>query len=467
MDAGGDGLRFEERMSDLEALMWALERTDPRMVPAMTMVAVLDRAPTPEGLDDRLERLTRRISRLRDRVAPGRLPMVPPRWERTPRFDVTAHVRRQATAWPGTFDDLLGAAAVVSATPFAPGRPPWELVLIEGMEGGREGLILKLHHSYTDGLGAVKLALELFDPERSPAPDPAPLPDLPGIPGRTPFGRLWDDLAYEGGRAAGVLLGAVPWAAATVRDVARDPWTWAGSAVDMLDSMRYWAHQASGPGSPIMVGRSGEIWLGALELTLADVRRAAGRAEVSVNDLFLSRAARRAGPVSRQVRSGRPHAAGGDPGQHPAGRRPGHAQPVRRPHRPRPAEPRRPGRAGPARPPDRSPRPEPARIGSAGPGPGGRARAFRGAGDLLAAGLRSMDLLASNLPGPPVPLFLAGAQLERIVPIGPRAGSALNVTLLSHCESVQIGLNADPVAIPDGDVLLDCVRAGFDEVLGA
>ncbi len=41
------------------------------------------------------------------------------------------------------------------------------------------------------------------------------------------------------------------------------------------------------------------------------------------------------------------------------------------------------------------------------------------------------------------------------------------MTLLSHCESIQIGLNMDPVAIPDGDVLLDCVRAGFDEVLGA
>ena len=466
MDAGGDGLRFEERMSDLEALMWALERTDPRMVPAMTMVAVLDRAPTPEGLDDRLERLTRRISRLRDRVAPGRLPMVPPRWERTPRFDVTAHVRRQATAWPGTFDDLLGAAAVVSATPFAPGRPPWELVLIEGMEGGREGLILKLHHSYTDGLGAVKLALELFDTERSPAPDPAPMPDLPGIPGRTPFGRLWDDLAYEGGRAAGALLGAVPWAAATVRDVARDPWTRAGSAVDMLDSLRYWAHQASGPGSPIMVGRSGEVWLGALELTLADVRRAARRAEVSVNDLFLSALLgglglyhAKYGADVHTLRVGIPVST--RPDDAPDMRNQFDALIVR-------------GPLSPADPVERARLVHQiVRHARSRPGSGllaqGPAVALRvpGGRDLLAAGLRSMDLLASNLPGPPVPLFLAGAQLERIVPIGPRSGSALNATLLSHCESIQIGLNADPVAIPDGDVLLDCVRAGFDEVLGA
>jgi diacylglycerol O-acyltransferase / wax synthase len=463
---GGDGLRFEKRMSDLEALMWALERTDPRMVPAMTMVAVLDQAPDPGHLTERLERLTRRIPRLRDRVAAGPLPMVPPRWERTPRFDASRHVRRQPAGGTGSFDDLLAAAAVISATPFPARRPPWEMVLVEGLECGHQGLILKLHHSYTDGLGAVKLALELFDVEASPALDPAPLPDLPGIPGRTPFGPLWDDLAYEGGRAAGALLGTVPWAAAALRDTARDPWKRAGSAAELLESLRYWVHQASGPGSPVMVERSGGVWLGALELTLSELRQAARRAEVSVNDVFLTALLGGLGLYHAKhgadvptLRVGIPVSTRPDEGTEM--RNQFDALLIRGPLRP----------ADPV---------ERARLvhqivhhARSRPGAGllahGPAVALHvpGARELIAAGLRSMDLMASNLPGPPIPLFLAGARLDRIVPIGPRSGAALNVTLLSHCQSVQVGINADPAAVPDGDLLLDCVRAGFDEVVGA
>ena len=399
---GGNGLRFEKRMSDLEALMWALERSDPRLVPTMTVVAVLNRAPAPEALAERLERLTQRIPRLRDRVAVSRLPMVPPRWERTPRFDVSAHVLRQPAGGAGTFEDLLSTAATATAAPHPPGRPPWELVLVEGLEGGRQGLVLKLHHSYTDGLGAVKLALELFDTERAPAPDPTPLPELPGIPGRTPFGPLWDDLAYEGGRAAGAFLGAVPWAAAAIRDAARDPWKQAGSAADLLEAMRYWAHQASGPGSPLMVGRSGDVWLGAVELALAEVRRAARRAEVSVNDIFLSALlgglgfyhAKHGADVST-LRVGIPVNTRPDDG--PEMRNQFDALMVR----------------GPLRPADPIERArlvhQIVRHARSRPGPNLLARGpavalhLPGARELIAAGLRSMDLLASNLPGPPVP----------------------------------------------------------------
>lgn len=466
MNAGGDGLRFDERMSDLEALMWALEQTDPRMVPTMTMVAVLDRATDPDRLADRLERLTRRVPRLRDRVVPGRLPMVPPRWERAPRFDVSAQVHRPPAEGAGRFEDLLAMAAGAAATPWPPDRPPWQIGLVAGLAGGREGLILRLHHSYTDGLGAVKLALELFDLERTPAADPTPLPTLPGIPGRSPFGRLWSDLGHEGRRAAGAVLGAVPWAAAAVRDAARDPWDRAQSAAEVLDSLRYLVYQAAGPGSPVMIGRSGDVWLGALELTLTEVRRGARRAGVTVNDLFvasllggLGQYHAKHGAIVPSLRLGIP-----------VSTRPEDGAEMRNQFDPlilrgplRPADPVERARlvhemVGHAR--------RQAGLSLLGPGVAAALR-LPGARELITAGLRSMDVLASNVPGPPVPLFLAGAGVERIVPIGPRSGSALNVTLLSHCDSVQIGVNADPAAVPDGDVLMDCVRAGFDELLEA
>jgi len=83
----------------------------------------------------------------------------------------------------------------------------------------------------------------------------------------------------------------------------------------------------------------------------------------------------------------------------------------------------------------------------------------------VARGLRAVDVVASNLPGPPVALFLAGARLDRMVPFGPREGAALNITLLSYLDGVHVGVNMDPAATPDTGTLLDCLAAGFEEVL--
>jgi hypothetical protein len=96
----------------------------------------------------------------------------------------------------------------------------------------------------------------------------------------------------------------------------------------------------------------------------------------------------------------------------------------------------------------------------------GLAARIPGVVEAVARAVSSIDVLASNLPGPPVDLFLAGARLERMVPVGPRGGAGLNLTLLSYRDTVHVGVNMDPLATPDSDVLLDCLRAGFEEVLG-
>jgi diacylglycerol O-acyltransferase / wax synthase len=48
---------------------------------------------------------------------------------------------------------------------------------------------------------------------------------------------------------------------------------------------------------------------------------------------------------------------------------------------------------------------------------------------------------------------------------GPTIGAALNVTLMSYCDTCYVGVNIDTGAVPDPDVLMDCLRNGFDEVL--
>jgi WS/DGAT/MGAT family acyltransferase len=79
--------------------------------------------------------------------------------------------------------------------------------------------------------------------------------------------------------------------------------------------------------------------------------------------------------------------------------------------------------------------------------------------------LRTVDVITSNVPGVPIPLYLAGAKMEAQYPFGPRSGAAVNVTLLSYLDGLFIGVNTDPAAVPDPAVFMACLRDGFDEVL--
>ena len=79
--------------------------------------------------------------------------------------------------------------------------------------------------------------------------------------------------------------------------------------------------------------------------------------------------------------------------------------------------------------------------------------------------LKHVDFVASNVPGLDVPVYLGGARVLEIYPFGPTIGAALNVTLLSYCSTCHVGVNVDTGAVPDPDLLLACLRAGFDEVV--
>ena len=60
------------------------------------------------------------------------------------------------------------------------------------------------------------------------------------------------------------------------------------------------------------------------------------------------------------------------------------------------------------------------------------------------------NLVISNVPGPPFPLYLAGAELVAAYPMGPiMEGAGLNITVLSYVDSIAIGINACPSRVPD------------------
>jgi len=64
-----------------------------------------------------------------------------------------------------------------------------------------------------------------------------------------------------------------------------------------------------------------------------------------------------------------------------------------------------------------------------------------------------------------VELYIAGAQIMANYALGPTAGTAFNVTLLSYRGSLDMGIHIDTAAIDDPDLLKKCLEAGFDEVI--
>jgi hypothetical protein len=80
--------------------------------------------------------------------------------------------------------------------------------------------------------------------------------------------------------------------------------------------------------------------------------------------------------------------------------------------------------------------------------------------------LKHVDFLASDVRGSSVPIFLAGAEVKGFFTFGPTIGAALNATLVSHLGVCDIGVNIDTAAVPDYDVMMQCLEEGFAEVAG-
>jgi WS/DGAT/MGAT family acyltransferase len=79
--------------------------------------------------------------------------------------------------------------------------------------------------------------------------------------------------------------------------------------------------------------------------------------------------------------------------------------------------------------------------------------------------MKAVDITVSNVPGARRPNYFAGARVDRVVPYGPCAGSAVNVTLYSYDGICTIGITADEAAVPDPEVLTRCIDEGLHEVL--
>ena len=76
------------------------------------------------------------------------------------------------------------------------------------------------------------------------------------------------------------------------------------------------------------------------------------------------------------------------------------------------------------------------------------------------------NLVVSNVPGPDVPVYLAGARMESLHPLGPiMEGVGVNVTVFSYLDTVHVGVQACWDLVPDVSVLADAMEQSLDELV--
>jgi diacylglycerol O-acyltransferase / wax synthase len=460
--AGSD--RFDLHMTDADALMWNIEK-DPTLRSTIVTVLTLDRSPDWATLVERVERGTRLIPRLRQRVVTPFLRAGPPYWSADPHFELSYHLRRIRAPEPGNFECVLDLARNAAMAGFDRARPLWEYTLIDGLAGGRSAMVIKVHHSMTDGVGGMKLLMMLFDLERE-ADAPSTDEELEALPVFAPLGLVGRSLDHRRRRAVGIARRGLASAFAGARATARDPQGAIRDAARVARSLASFLAPATVPRSPIIGARSPARRLGTLDVPVDDLKRAAKAVGGSLNDAFLAAVVGGVGRyhdlhgcAPKDLRMVMPINVRGE-GAALGGN---HFTPARflvPLQIANPAE--RMWALGQLA---RAVRDEPAVALTdtlamvLNQLPTALTTAFFG------AMLKGSDFVTSNVPGSPFPLYVAGAELERLYPFAPLSGTAANIALLSHCGTCCIGINTDAIAVPDTADFVKSIEAGFGEVL--
>ncbi len=448
------------QMNGIETLMWRAE-ADPRMRSTICSLALLDRTPDWERFVAACDWGSRMAPRFRQKVVEPAFGLGTPCWVNDPHFDLHYHVRRIRLSESAGWRELFETAEQVAMTPFDRARSPWEAVLIDGMPDGHSALLVKLHHSTTDGMGGFQLFAKLHSRTREHDPD-KPQPDAPPPEWISPTDLLVEQMSREARavpgdalKSAGTLVRALGQPGKTVQDARR-----------FMESLTRVAADPDAEGSPLLRERSLSWRFLALDVRFEDLRSAARQAGGTLNDAFLASLlgafriyhaklgqAIKTMPIAMPISVRRDDDDQG--GNKFAGAR--FAAPV--------------GVADPLARIEavgnmvRAARKEPAINGMAFIAPV-LARLPAPLLGRLAGGItKTNDLQASNVPGFREELFIAGARIERIYGFGPLPGCATMITLVTHRDSCCIAANVDRAAVTDPELFGQCLEDGFAEVL--
>jgi diacylglycerol O-acyltransferase len=447
-------------MNGVEALMWRAE-SDPRMRSTICSLAILDRMPDWDRFVAACDWGSRMAPRFRQKVVEPAFGLGIPCWVNDPDFDLHYHVRRIRVTAGGGWQEVFEAAEQIAMTPFDRARSPWEAVLIEGLPDNGAALLLKLHHSTTDGMGGFQLFSKLHSKTREHDPD-KPQPDAPPPEWVSPTDLLMEQLTRDARSAPG---GALKTAEALFR-VARKPAQTMRDGLRFFESLGRVVAEPDVEGSPLLYKRSLSWHFLALDVQFSDLRAAAKEAGGTINDAFLASLLgafrmyhAKLGYSIKEMPIAIPISVRRDDddegGNKFAGAR--FAAPVGV------ADPR--ARIKAIGDLVRSAREEPAIDGMALVAPALARLPGPLLGSLAGSLTKANDLQASNVPGFREELFIAGARIDRLYGFGPLPGCATMITLVTHGDTCCIAANVDRAAITDTELFGQCLEDGFAEVL--
>lgn len=171
-----------QQLTGLDAAFLAMET--PSVYGHVGSLCIVDPSTAAEPMT--LERISRVVeSRLhlvppfRRRLATVPLGLDMPWWIEDPDFDIEYHVREIALPAPGDDRQLAEQAARLHARPLDRRRPLWELYLITGLAGGRAAIYTKVHHAAIDGVSGNDVLAALLD-TRPEGRDLEPAPEWQG-----------------------------------------------------------------------------------------------------------------------------------------------------------------------------------------------------------------------------------------------------------------------------------------------
>jgi diacylglycerol O-acyltransferase / wax synthase len=460
-----------QRLTGLDASFLYLETSAQPL--HVCSIVELDTSTMPGGytferLRDALSLRIKAMPEFREKLADSPLNLDHPVWVDDDDFEIERHLHRIGLPPPGGRAELSQICGHIASLPLDRRRPLWEMWVIEGVAGtdchgdGRLAVMTKVHHASVDGVTGANLMSQLCTPEAD-----APAPD----------------------RAEGV-GGASGWqiaAGGLVRFAAR-PLNLANVVPDTVSSVvatlrrarvgQTMARPFAAPRTAFNATINGRRNIAYAELDLEDVKKVKNHFGVKVNDVVMalvSGALRqylvaRNGlpdsslvamvPVSvhgRSDRPGRNKISGmfasletqlSDPVERLKAI--AEANSVAKQHS---------SSIGASLLQDWSQFAAPAVFGVA-------MRLY--ARSRLTESMPVHNLVVSNVPGPQVPLFMLGCEVQAMYPLGPIFhGSGLNITVMSLQGNLDVGLISCPELLPDLWEMADEFAVGMEELIAA
>src|SRR3954468_8923027 len=388
------------------------------------------------------------IPRYTMRLDNAPLGLANPVWVEDDAFDPARHVRRAALPAPGGDAELCELVGHVMSERLDRSRPLWQLLVVEGLVGGRTAIVARMHHALVDGIAAVDVSTVILDPDPDGLDLPPPPAEEAGEPRRA---RRVEQL----GRLAAAQLHTPRKLArdAVSRALTFDPREATGQVRDSASVLRELARvRPTAPDTRLNTEIGGERLFALARGRLDDIKAVRRAAGVTVNDILLAAVALGLSDYFGDVApdkvvalvpvSVRPDSARGELGNHIS------TVFVDLPLRGDPLDRVREISAAM----ESAKQSAQVRAGALIVGPTGLAPPIVSSLAVRAmSGPRLFNLVVSNVPGPQQTFYLAGVPMLEVfpaVPLNPR-NQALTVGILSYDGRVGFGLLGDRDAVPD------------------